>query len=154
MDFKTWLKDELATTTEAIAKEKAALKDLKAEKKLLEKEKAVWSHLPISKTESKINDLKGKLGDLKRLQRVEVARLQTGKVIALSTLKAFNKKISGRTWLTTITQHPDGLKLAYTEGNAKGELTITGFGVDVKIPAEVELPIYSEGEVLECLIQS
>lgn len=153
MDFKTWLKNEIAILTEALASEKTTLKELKKEKKLLEKEKADTSHLNIRKVEYKITSLKDKIEDLKKAQKVEVVRLQTGKVIALSTLKAFNKKVSSRMWSTEITQHPDGLKLAYTDGTAKGQLTITGFGVDLEIPKEVELPIFTEGEVLKCLIR-
>lgn len=154
MDFKTWLKSEIANTTEALAADKSSLKDLKKEKKLLDKEKADASHLNIPKLESKVLTLKSRLEDLKKVQKVEVVRLQTGKVIALATLKAFNKKVSSRMWTTEITQHPDGLKMTYSDGSSKGQITITGFGVDLEIPEEVELPIFTEGEVLECLIRS
>lgn len=154
MDFKTWLKSEIANSTETLASEKSALKELKKEKKLLEKEKADTSHLNISKVDSKILSLKDRIEALKKVQKVEVVRLQTGKVIALSTLKAFNKKVSSRMWTTEITQHPDGLKMTYSDGSSKGQITITGFGVDLEIPEEVELPIFTEGEVLECLIRS
>lgn len=154
MDFKTWLKSEIAYSTEALASEKSELKELKKEKKLLEKEKSDTSHLNISKVDSKILSLKDRIEALKKVQKVEVVRLQTGKVIALSTLKAFNKKVSSRMWTTEITQHPDGLKMTYSDGSSKGQITITGFGVDLEIPEEVELPIFTEGEVLECLIRS
>ncbi|MER2154746.1 MAG: hypothetical protein ABS917_11175 [Solibacillus sp.] len=154
MDFKTWLKRELSNATLSLAKEKSALKDLNKEKKRLEKEKADISHLPIRKVETRITNLKEFIDQLKKVQKVEVVRLQTGKVIALSTLKAFNKKVSSRMWTTEITQHPDGLKMTYSDGSSKGQITITGFGVDLEIPEEVELPIFTEGEVLECLIRS
>lgn len=156
MEFKAWTQTEIEKLTSRLDADKSALKQYKVDLKEAKKAKEDTSQLEIAikRLESSIHHFKFDMATMKRIQKLEVVRLKTGKVISLSTLKAFSKKVSSRMWSTEITQHPDGLKMTYTDGTAKGQITVTGFGVDAEIPDEVEIPVYAEGEVLECLIHS
>lgn len=103
--------------------------------------------------DSKITVAKDRIARLKQLKKVKLVRLVSGKVISLSLLEAFQKKLK-RVQITGLQQFEDGLLLTYKAVSGEGKITIHGFGVDLLIPEEVVLPVYTEGEVFETCLKS
>lgn len=101
----------------------------------------------IEKLKKAILEMKEGVRTVKSLETLQPCRLQTGVIVPLKYLIAFEKKIKGTSWDITLTHHSSGLIYKYANGDSKGAFTLNANAKLTNLLSDVSLPWLLTGDI-------